>query len=110
MGERMRRLGVRLRPHVKTHKCVEAARLQVRGHFGGITVSTLAEAEFFAAAGFRDITYAFPLAIPAIARAAAIARTVEHLHVLVDQDAVVTALRVRPGSRARHTQRVSRCS
>ena len=92
MGERMRSLGVRLRPHVKTHKCIEAARLQVRGHFGGITVSTLAEAEFFAAAGFRDITYAFPLAIPAIARAAAVARTVDHLHVLVDQDAVVTAL------------------
>jgi len=92
MSERMRALGVRMRPHVKTHKCVEAARLQVRGHFGGITVSTLAEAAFFAAAGFRDITYAFPLAIPAIARAAAVARAVEHLHVLVDQDVVVTAL------------------
>jgi tRNA-splicing ligase RtcB len=44
-----------LRPHVKTHKCVEAARLQVRGHFGGITVSTLAEANFFATAGVRDM-------------------------------------------------------
>ena len=28
MAERMAGLGVRLRPHVKTHKCVEAARLQ----------------------------------------------------------------------------------
>ena len=35
---------------MKTHKCVEAARFQIRGHFGGITVSTLAEARFFAAA------------------------------------------------------------
>jgi D-serine deaminase-like pyridoxal phosphate-dependent protein len=39
MAERAHRLEVRLRPHVKTHKCVEAARLQVAGHFGGITVS-----------------------------------------------------------------------
>ena len=62
MSERMRALGVRLRPHVKTHKCAEAARLQVRGHFGGITVSTLAEARAFAAAGFADITYAVPIA------------------------------------------------
>ena len=49
MSGRCKELGVRLRPHVKTHKCIEAARLQVRDHFGGITVSTLAEAKFFAA-------------------------------------------------------------
>ncbi len=63
MAERIAGLGVRLRPHVKTHKTVEAARLQVRGHFGGITVSTLAEANFFSTAGFRDITYAVPIAL-----------------------------------------------
>ncbi len=28
MSERARALGVRLRPHVKTHKCVEVARIQ----------------------------------------------------------------------------------
>ncbi len=53
MADHTHRLGVRLRPHVKTHKCVEAARIQVRDHFGGITVSTLAEARGFAQAGFR---------------------------------------------------------
>ena len=62
MSERARRLGVRLRPHVKTHKCVEIAQLQVRGHFGGITVSTLAEARSFACQGFDDITLAVPVA------------------------------------------------
>jgi len=50
-----RESGVRLRPHVKTHKCVEIARLQHGGEIGALTVSTLAEAEHFAAAGFGNI-------------------------------------------------------
>jgi D-serine deaminase-like pyridoxal phosphate-dependent protein len=66
MAKRIAGLGVRLRPHVKTHKCVEAARLQVKRHSGAITVSTMAEANFFHTAGFRDITYAVPLPIPRI--------------------------------------------
>lgn len=53
--------GVRLRPHVKTHKCVEVARIQTEGHDGAITVSTLAEARAFSKHGFRDITYAVPV-------------------------------------------------
>ena len=61
MSERMRRLGAALRPHVKTHKCVEVARIQTEGQAGGVTVSTLAEARAFAAHGFRDITYAVPV-------------------------------------------------
>ncbi|MBL8996546.1 MAG: alanine racemase [Gemmatimonadetes bacterium] len=61
IGERVRTLGARLRPHIKTHKCIEVARLQTAGHGGGITVSTLAEARAFAAHGFRDITYAVPI-------------------------------------------------
>ena len=61
VGDRVRALGARLRPHVKTHKCIEVGRLQVAGHFGGITVSTLAEAAVFAANGFCDITYAVPI-------------------------------------------------
>src|SRR5215203_1308444 len=52
---------VRLRPHIKTHKCVEVARIQTEGHDGAITVSTLAEARAFAKHGFNDITYAVPI-------------------------------------------------
>lgn len=58
MASRAARLGVRLRPHMKTAKSAEAAKIATAGQFGGITVSTLAEAEYFAANGFRDITYA----------------------------------------------------
>ena len=61
MAKRMTDLGVRLRPHVKTHKCVEVARIQTASHFGGITVSTLEEARVFVAAGFTDLIYAVPI-------------------------------------------------
>lgn len=56
-----RRNNVRLRPHIKTHKCIEVARIQTDGFDGAITVSTLAEARDFSANGFSDITYAVPI-------------------------------------------------
>ncbi|HEY2806621.1 MAG TPA: alanine racemase [Gemmatimonadales bacterium] len=61
MSERIRGLGARLRPHIKTHKCIEIGRLQVEHGARGITASTLVEARDFADHGFDDITWAFPL-------------------------------------------------
>ncbi|MCO4745441.1 MAG: alanine racemase [Proteobacteria bacterium] len=61
MSTRAEELGVRLRPHVKTHKIPFIGRMQTPGSFKGITVSTLAEARTFAEAGFTDITWALPL-------------------------------------------------
>ena len=58
MNERMRRLGVPLRPHLKTAKSADVARLAVAGHPGGVTVSTLYEADYFLERGFADVTYA----------------------------------------------------
>jgi D-serine deaminase-like pyridoxal phosphate-dependent protein len=101
-SERAHRLGVRLRPHVKTHKCVEAARLQVRNHFGGITVSTLAEARHFAAAGFEDMTWAVPIAPGHLEAAIDLHRRLERFNVLVDHDDTVTEL-----ERAASAQRVA---
>ncbi len=94
MAERAHRLGVRLRPHVKTHKTLEAARLQVRGHFGGITVSTLAEARFFAAAGFSDITWAVPVAPARLRDAAELATRIARLNLLVDHRDAAAAVEV----------------
>ncbi|HEY0627144.1 MAG TPA: alanine racemase [Allosphingosinicella sp.] len=62
MRDGLKRLGVPLRPHVKTAKCIEAARAMVEGQPGGITVSTLAEADFFLRHGFTDILYAVGIA------------------------------------------------
>jgi len=61
MSQRIKQFGADLRPHVKTHKCLEVARLQTDGHSGAITVSTLAEARAFSANGFSKITYAIPI-------------------------------------------------
>ena len=92
MADHTLHLGVRLRPHVKTHKCVEAARIQTRGHFGGITVSTLAEARGFAAAGFRDITYAVPIAPQKLSEALEICSRIDRLAVLIDHMETITAI------------------
>ncbi len=92
MGATAARLGVRLRPHVKTHKTLEGARIQVRGQFGGITVSTLAEAAFFAAGGFSDITYAVPVAPAKLAEAADLAVRLDRFNLLVDHPATAAAV------------------
>ncbi|MDB5872668.1 MAG: alanine racemase-like [Ramlibacter sp.] len=62
MQARMRRLGVSFRPHVKTSKCIDVARRIMAAPEGPITVSTLREAEYFAAHGVRDIMYAVGIA------------------------------------------------
>src|SRR5918994_1258514 len=50
-----------VRPHVKTHKCVEVGRLQVDAGAVGMTAGNVGEAEVFAAAGFDDIFLAYPV-------------------------------------------------
>lgn len=62
MQSRMTVLGVKLRPHVKTSKCLEVVLRQIAAGASGITVSTLKEAEQFFAAGIRDILYAVGMA------------------------------------------------
>jgi len=58
LQQQLRRLGVPLRPHLKTAKCIEVARRLMPTAAGPATVSTLREAEQFAAAGVRDVLYA----------------------------------------------------
>ena len=58
MQNRMNALGVALRPHVKTSKCVDVVKRQIEAGARGITVSTLKEAEQFFAAGITNILYA----------------------------------------------------
>jgi D-serine deaminase-like pyridoxal phosphate-dependent protein len=55
------RRGVALRPHVKTHKTREIARLQLAAGAVGITVATLGEAECFVGEGVDDVFVAYPL-------------------------------------------------
>ncbi len=54
------RNGVRLRPHVKTHKSPAIARMQLAAGACGIASAKPSEAEVFAAAGCDDIVIAYP--------------------------------------------------
>ena len=65
MAQRGRDAGFALRPHVKTHKCVEIGRLQLEAGATGITVATVGESEVFADAGVDDIFIAYPLWVDA---------------------------------------------
>jgi D-serine deaminase-like pyridoxal phosphate-dependent protein len=61
LGDAAAERGVALRPHIKTHKSVALARLQMNAGAAGITVGTLGEAEVMAAGGIDDIFIGFPI-------------------------------------------------
>ncbi len=92
MAQKARSLGVALRPHVKTHKCIEIARLQRSLGAGGITASTLYEAGVFAEAGFNDITWASPVSLTRLREAQALA---DHgtLRVILDSRHALAAIK-----------------
>jgi len=74
MQSRMDALGVKLRPHVKTSKCLPVVQAQLAAGARGITVSTLKEAEEFFDAGIGDILYAVGIAPNKLERALALRR------------------------------------
>src|SRR5215470_17972178 len=91
MQERMRALGVRLRPHVKTPKCIAVARRQQAAGAHGITVSTLKEAEQFFDAGFSEVFYAVCISPDKLDRALALRQRGCALTILVDSLAAAQA-------------------
>ena len=83
--------GVSLRPHVKTHKCVEIAELQKKHGAKGITVSTMGEALAFAKSGFNDITLAVPITPDKMETACELSTEIS-LKVLVDHPDTIELL------------------
>lgn len=61
MAKLCREQGVGLRPHAKTHKTPEVAKMQVDRGAVGLTVAKVGEAEVMAGAGLDDILVAFPI-------------------------------------------------
>ncbi|MFX1270889.1 MAG: alanine racemase [Promethearchaeota archaeon] len=94
MANKAREHQVSLRPHVKTHKCVEIAEIQRNYGASGITVSTMSEAMFFAENGFDDITLAVPLAPDKMNSVAKLAIKVK-FRVIIDHPAALKELRTR---------------
>lgn len=84
MAARLSKLGVPLRPHLKTSKSPAIAQALTKGQPGGITVSTLAEADAFAAAGHRDILYAVGIAPNKLAHVARLRREGVSLTIILD--------------------------
>jgi D-serine deaminase-like pyridoxal phosphate-dependent protein len=89
MSHVARAAGVRLRPHTKTHKSPEIARMQVDGGATGITVAKLGEAEVMADAGLDDLLIAFPLV--GERKLARLRELLERAEVRVSLDAVEVA-------------------
>lgn len=79
--------GLRLRPHAKTHKSPDLARIQVSAGAAGLTVATVAEAEVFAAAGFEDLFIAYPVWVDA-AKGARLRRLLEPCTLSIGVDSV----------------------
>lgn len=97
MSDAVHRHGVALRPHLKTAKSAAVAHLATTGESGGITVSTLAEAEYFAENGFRDILVANALPPQKLDRAEAIAFQGVVLTLVTDNVSMASAIAAHHG-------------
>lgn len=101
MADKCRRLGIGLNPHFKTHQSATIGRYFWEAGVRRITVSSLAMAEYFADAGWDDITLAFPVNLRELARIDALAGRVR-LTLDVVSEASAAAL----GQQLRHPAEV----
>lgn len=86
--------GVSLRPHAKTHKSLDIARLQVQHGAVGLTVATVSEAESFARGGSSDLLIAYPLWIDEAKAARIVALLSTTTKLTIGVDSAVSATRL----------------
>jgi D-serine deaminase-like pyridoxal phosphate-dependent protein len=85
--------GLKLRPHIKTHKSIHFTRLQLQAGAAGITCQKIGEAEVMAAAGVEDILITFNILGEAkLKRLAALASQLTRLGVVADNATVIEGL------------------
>lgn len=84
----------RLRPHMKTHKLPEIARLHVAHGIRKVKCATIAEAEMLAESGLSDILLAYQAVGPAVARLLALAARFPEVtfRAVVDDDGAARAI------------------
>ena len=92
MRERMQQLGATIRPHLKTAKSARVAELATAGQPGGITVSTLKEAEYFLAHDYRDLLYAVGITPSKLARVRALEANGARMTIITDSVPVAVAI------------------
>ncbi|WP_375465659.1 alanine racemase [uncultured Methylobacterium sp.] len=84
MRGHLTRLGVAFRPHLKTAKSLDVARIAMTTPAGPAMVSTLREAEYFAGGGVRDMIYGVGIAPTKLARVSAIRAAGVDLAIILD--------------------------
>lgn len=85
--------GLKLRPHIKTHKSVHFAKAQVAAGAAGITCQKIGEAELMADGGIDDILIAYNILGDAkLRRLRSLAERTKALSVVADNDVVVDGL------------------
>ena len=95
--------GCVLRPHIKTHKSIEIATMQIKAGAMGITCAKTSEAEVMAYGGIDDIFIAYPLVgVAKLDRAMRLAKKLKRLILAVDSHSGAKAL-----SRAAQEQAVN---
>jgi D-serine deaminase-like pyridoxal phosphate-dependent protein len=92
MQQRMDALGVRLRPHIKTSKCLPVIKAQIAAGASGVTVSTLKEAQYCFAEGISDVFYAVAMAPGKLAQALTLRRKGCQLSILTDSITAAQAI------------------
>jgi len=92
MTTRLADLSVKMRPHLKTAKSIDVARLALVGNFGGVTVSTLKEAAYFFDNGIDDITYGVCIAPSKLDHAAALTGRGADLKIIIDNVVAARAI------------------
>jgi D-serine deaminase-like pyridoxal phosphate-dependent protein len=90
MAERTKALGIDVRPHVKIHKSVDVAKLQMAHGAIGLTCATIAEAELMSGAGLKNVMWTKqPASRNAIERAVALSKKDPTFSFVVDDPLVV---------------------
>jgi D-serine deaminase-like pyridoxal phosphate-dependent protein len=91
MAAKAARLGIRFRPHFKTHQSAKIGEWFKKAGVTAITVSSVQMAEYFAAAGWNDITIAFPVNVLEIENINRLAKQIS-LNLLVENVEAVNIL------------------
>jgi D-serine deaminase-like pyridoxal phosphate-dependent protein len=96
-------LHVNLRPHAKTHKCVEIARRQLQQGAIGICVATIAEAEVMVESGIRGVLITTELTgQPKVLRLMRVVQTTPDTMIVVDDAGNVEELERAAGKDGLH--------
>jgi D-serine deaminase-like pyridoxal phosphate-dependent protein len=99
MAEAARNGGKALRPHAKTHKMLEVARMQLDAGAAGLQVAKLGEAEVFLGSGVTDVFIGYP--VVGAGKVARLLDLAERVQVSVSLDALEVAEPIGRAARAR---------